>query len=203
MRFLLEEPTLIRLTVITSLANVFGGFLYVSLPIFMREVAGAADTRVIALGYSVLGLGGLVGAAMASSIVARLHAGRVLLVSFALFTTLPAMALIATRSWLAFTVLAVVSATGTVAAVTVLTVRQRRTPRELLGRVAGITRLFIRLALPAGSLVAGLLVSALGFRSALMTMSLAGIIASIALATTSIRTETFDAFDDPAPSTTR
>lgn len=199
-RFLAAEPTLIRLTVITSVANVFGGFLYVSLPIFMRELAGTDDTRIIALGYSVLGFGGLIGAGLASNIVQRLHAGRVLLVSFALFTVLPAAALIATDMWLALTVLGVVSATGTVAAVTVLSVRQRRTPRDLLGRVAGITRLFIRLALPAGSLVAGALVPLLGFRNALLTMGLAGVGCSVLLALSSIKDETFDAFDEPAMS---
>lgn len=106
--------------------------------------------------------GGLLGGVTAARIAARL--GRKSTV--VLMHLLPAVSLagiaLAERAWIVGGLLALISASATVANIVIISLRQAIIPAPLLGRVTSAYRLLALGALPSGALFGGLLARSLG-----------------------------------------
>lgn len=121
---------------------------------------------------SALGVGGVVGAAVAAALVGRRRLGGNLAVGLVLFGAPLAAAAVWTKPAAVLVLLGVAGVGGTVADVAAMTLLQRAAPEAILARVFGVLETVILVTLGVGSLLAPLLIDAIGARAALVASGL-------------------------------
>ncbi|WP_063042597.1 MFS transporter [Nocardia pseudovaccinii] len=123
---------------------------------FARDVFGASPglVGVVAAGG---GVGGILGAAMASTVAARYRPVPVCVLGVLLIGVALAVAGIAPGIWWLAASNAVLVWADVLASIVIRTLRQQTVPRELLGRVTSTTRSVVFAAGPVGVVLAGLL----------------------------------------------
>ncbi|MFN2629066.1 MAG: MFS transporter [Gaiellaceae bacterium] len=121
---------------------------------------------------SALGVGGVVGAAVAAALVGRRRLGGNLAVGLVLFGAPLAAAAVWTKPAAVLVLLGVAGVGGTVADVAAMTLLQRAAPEAILARVFGVLETVILVTLGVGSLLAPLLIDAIGARPALVASGL-------------------------------
>jgi MFS family permease len=157
--------------------------------VFLVRTEGAAPGTVGAL-ISLGGLGGLLGAALASRTVTRFGSARTYLavnIATAPFMLLlPAsgpgwrLALFAIGSF-------VVLAGSTMSGVITITFRGNYIPAHLLGRVTAATRFVVSGTIPLGAVTAGALATAFGTRTAMWALAILFAVTPVPLLSTSMR----------------
>ena len=133
--------------------------------------------------FAGLGIGGLIGAALAAPVTRALGLGASILVSLGLWAAgYGGMALVADSSLAPIvlaTLLGAIGAINPVAGANVSTIRQLVTPDRLLGRVTAVVNVGAMAALTTGSFLGGILAETLGLRP---TLLLSGLLPLIGLA---------------------
>ena len=171
LRFLRQDRLLVPLTISLALgtALVNAPLIAVVLPVYARDTFGSATK--LGLLFSSFAAGALAGAALFSAIGSRMSWRWLWIIRFVLMA-LPYWAL-AVESSLAMA-LAALAACGAANGATnplLVTVRFRRTPPELRGRVFGPLRVIGDLAPPIGVLLAGAAIGAFGLRPAVLVLA--------------------------------
>jgi predicted MFS family arabinose efflux permease len=173
LRFLWHDPYLRAMATFSALANLaltgVDALIIVFLVRTIRLSAGATG-----LVMASFGIGGVIGALLARPLARRFGTARALLIadigglSFALL-----LPLAHAGPSLAFAVISsVMDACGVVAAsIITASFRQTYVPPDMLGRVSSATMTIAYAAMPAGALLAGLLATTLGIRTALWILT--------------------------------
>jgi MFS family permease len=189
LRFVRRHPVLRPLTISATLLNFSGAGLEALAVVFLvRTVQVSPGTvGVVLVG---LGLGGVLGAAVASRLCDRLGTVRTL---FLTVTAGPLLTLLIPLTepgagLLAFAVgTTSISACMVVFSIVARSYRQRVVPSSLLGKVTATVRFVSWGALPVGALVAGALGELLGNRGALWVVSASFLLSSVPLLMSPLR----------------
>ncbi len=179
--WLVSQPALRAVAGCTATANFFGtvaGAVYV---LFAVRVVGLSPL-FLGLVYAGQSVGGLAGAWMAPALAVRLGVSRTLLVAAITFSAAPLLVPLAPhRLLVAVPLLAGAGAiqVGARSAYTVtqVSMRQRITPQELLGRCNASMRFLAWIGLPFGFLAGGLAATCIGTRDTLWVAAAGGLIA--------------------------
>jgi predicted MFS family arabinose efflux permease len=199
-RFIWTDPALRALVVFPTVATLLiGPLVPIILPVMAREAFG--DALALGLMVASYGVGGLLGAA-AFGVVGRRLRRRYLFAG--VFVTWPAIyAALAMQPPLLVTLptlLAMGLLSGSLVPM-MATIRQERSPAQLLPRVVGLSTAGVPVVGPIAVLVSGVLLEALGVSTTLMLMTAGTAMIGIA-ALTSAGVRAFDAprsADAPAP----
>jgi len=167
LRWVLGHALLRRIVATTAISNFFSTIVFTLLPIYVLRILGFSP-ELMGLLFSLGAVGGLLGAALAGRISARLGEARAIplsAIAFSIATVpLPLAALLPTSA--AAVVLAAQWVTMSFAVVlyniTQVTFRQRITPGRLLGRMNASIRFCVWGVMPLAALAAGALGTALG-----------------------------------------
>ncbi|WP_153504238.1 MFS transporter [Cumulibacter manganitolerans] len=168
MVFVARHPLIRPITICTALANLFNTLLMTLYPLFALRVLGF-EPEVLGFALAAGAAGGLIGAATAGRLAARVGDGRT--IPLAAMLSGPALALIPAAQyvperWMAFALLVVgellLSFSVVVYNVTQVSMRQRACPRRLLGRMNASIRFFVWGIMPPAALLAGWLGQVLG-----------------------------------------
>jgi predicted MFS family arabinose efflux permease len=125
---------------------------------FLTEILGCGPAE-LGLAFAIPGCGAVVGALVAPKVRQRVHP-EVLILACTIVAGLMTLPLLVAQSALAVAVLwAVVTALGTVNAVTWFTLRQQVVPPHVLGRVVALTRLLAFASIPIAAVVGGVLLN--------------------------------------------
>ncbi|MFF7977441.1 MFS transporter [Streptomyces sp. NPDC007905] len=161
LRWLWNHNALRTLAVTMGLMNVTYGGTYATYVLYSRERLGLTE-----VGYGFLLAATAVGGVVGTLAVARLEArfGSAALLRFGLITeTLTHLVLAATRlPWVAAITLVVFGAHASIWGVIGVTLRQRVTPAEMLGRVNSVCLLFSMGGYAVGALLGGFVARTLG-----------------------------------------
>jgi MFS family permease len=165
-RFALREPHLRAITATAMTNNLSRSMAMVVTVLYLVDVAGV-DPAGVALGFALGNSGFVVGAIVASRMSRRYGVGRTMRFGVSCFW--PGMLLLAVAPTAlalpAFVVMVFLNGLGiAVHNVNQVSVRQAVTPDPLRARVTAASRLLIFGALPAGTLLGGLLGEAIGLR---------------------------------------
>jgi predicted MFS family arabinose efflux permease len=159
LRFLWSEPRLRASTLAAAAANAAVGFIESTLAVLATDVLGAEESS-FGLMLAVLGLGGIVGAALAPRVGRLIGLGRSMTVGLLLFG-LAFWALIHQRFGFSALFLLFAMFLGiSLVNVPLVTIRQSYTPTAMLGRVITAARTIGWSTLPLGSLVGAALADA-------------------------------------------
>ncbi len=164
LRYVLGNPYLRSIAASTSTSNLFGNIVFAVFAIYVYRDLGLVPAQVGLIGGAG-GFGVLAGALLANRFAAWIGVGRTILIAAAL--TGPAGLLIPIASpGTAVPLLAAASFLGGMFAVIYnvnqVGLRQAITPERLLGRLNGTMRFLVWGTVPIGSLIGGVLASALG-----------------------------------------
>jgi predicted MFS family arabinose efflux permease len=170
-----QSPALRLLALSSGFFNLFsaGGFAVIGV-FFVQQIGLSPGLYGLALGFA--GLGGLVGAAVASRLADR-PPRYVLAVSLLICGMTEVVLLLAqTANWVAFSVLALNAFVGTMAVVVFIVtnaaLRQRLIPSELRGRTFAAMRLINRGLMPLGALMIGFVATWSSLRIAILVIGL-------------------------------
>jgi MFS family permease len=169
-RLAVSEPHLRAITATAMTNNLSRSIGMVAAVLYLvREADVPADA--VGLGFAVGNSGFVVGALIATRVSGALGIGRAMRFGVGLFW--PGMLLLglapAEFALPAFTLMLFMNGLGiAVHNVNQVSVRQAVTPHRLLARVAAASRLLILGALPAGTLIGGILGTAIGFQNTLL-----------------------------------
>lgn len=141
-----------------------------------------ASAGAIGAIFSAAGLGGVLGALVASRVLKRLGFGRVIISMSWLFVALWPLLAVAPNPVALGVVLGAIAFVIPIHGIAIVSYRLAVTPDELQGRVASVVRLIAWSTEPAGLALAGFLVQGIGASTTVLV--LAGWIAVVALATT-------------------
>lgn len=180
LRFLRADRLLFALALTLTAANFLSGPLVaVLLPVFVAETYGRATA--LGLAIAALGVGWLVGGLLYGSVGHRVPRRPLLLLAF-LVGPIEIWILAASPT------LPVLVATFGLAAVLggpinplLVTVRHERIPAELRGRVFATFSALAMLAQPAGLLLGGVLIDAVGFRPTVLLLAAGAQLVGVAL----------------------
>ncbi len=132
-------------------------FVESTLILVSKEVLGIEENVQLGLIFIALGLGGILGALTATTLIRRLQLGRTFVVGFFLFgagllglASLREVPAIFTAVFLGFIGLPWIN-------VSLVTIRQQRSPDEMLGRITAASRAIAWGSLPVGAAIAGYL----------------------------------------------
>ncbi|MGW2317433.1 MFS transporter [Streptomyces sp. NPDC001680] len=160
-RWLWNHTALRMLAVTMALMNITFGGTYATYVLYSRERLGLTE-----VGYGLLLASTAVGGVLGTVSVARLEArfGAATLLRFGLVTeTLTHLVLAVTRlPWVAVVTLVVFGAHAAIWGVIGVTLRQRVTPSELLGRINSVYLLFSMGGYAIGALLGGFVARGLG-----------------------------------------
>jgi MFS family permease len=178
--FIRDDPALRALVVFPTLATLLVGPLVpMVLPVLARQAFG--DTVVLGFMVASYGAGGLLGAAGFGMIGARVRRRALYIGVFVIWpATYAAVALV---SFLPFT-LAMLLTLGAAAGSLVplmATIRQERSPADLLPRVVGLSTASIPVAGPIGVLATGFLIDWLGLDRTLLLMTAGAAVIGLAV----------------------
>jgi MFS family permease len=161
-RFLFADRLLRWALTSSAMANLTAGFMIATFPVLVREVVGISSIAGIGFSYSALGAGGIVGGLLSGWIGSRISSGRLLVAAFAVFTAMLGIILGVDLPAVGLGALGVMSGAGIIASIHIRTLRQLRTPTDLIGRVVSASQGISISALPIGALLGGWLVEATG-----------------------------------------
>jgi predicted MFS family arabinose efflux permease len=178
LRYTVADPYLRPLGLYSMASNLADGALQAVLVLFLVQTVGISSATVGAL-LSVMGIGGLVGALLATSLARRLGTARAMLV--AEIGTMPFTLLVPLTTdgpGLAFFVIGVLvnSAGAALSNVIVSLFRQSYCPRAILGRVIASSRCASFGVLPVGALLGGTLATFLGVRTSVWIAAVAQVV---------------------------
>ena len=122
---------------------------------------------------AVLGVGALVGAAVVLSLVGRKRLAADFGLGLVLWSAPLAVLGLLPHAGVALVALAVVGVGNTLVDVTAITLVQRTSPREVVGRVFGVLESMLIAALAAGALLAPALIAVVGIRGGLVAVGVA------------------------------
>ena len=122
---------------------------------------------------AMVGVGALAGAAVVLALVGRKRLAADFGLGLVLWSAPLAVLGLLPHTAVALAVLAVVGVGNTLVDVTAVTLVQRTTPREVVGRVFGVLESMLVAALGAGALLAPALIAVIGIRGALLAVGLA------------------------------
>lgn len=172
--FVVRQP-MIRAVVATAGINNFTRAIAMSVAILYLVDIGGLSAAEIGVSFAIGHTGYLVGAVTARRLTARLGMGVVMQVGIGLFG--PSMLLFALAPpplvLPAFTLMVFANGFGIgIHNVNQVTIRQVLTPDQLRARVAAVTRLVIFGAIPAGTVVGGVVAELFGLREAIVAGAL-------------------------------
>ncbi len=168
-RFAIREPHLRAITATAMTNNLARSTAMVVTVLYLVEEAGVSPAGV-ALGYGVGNTGFVAGAMLASRLATRLGVGRTMRYGVSLFWPGMALLALAPTAWAlaAFVIMVFLNGLGiAIHNVNQVSVRQAVTPDPLRARVTAASRLLIFGALPAGTVIGGLLGEGIGLRPTL------------------------------------
>jgi predicted MFS family arabinose efflux permease len=188
-RLALREPHLRAITATAMTNNLSRAIgMVVAVLFLVREAGVPADG--VGLGFALGNSGFVVGALVAARVSRALGIGRAMRLSVRLFW--PGMLLLglapSTVALPAFTVMLFMNGLGiAIHNVNQVSVRQAVTPDRMLARVAAASRLLILGALPAGTLIGGVLGSTIGFQNTLLVSAFGFFLGSLPYTVSRIR----------------
>jgi len=155
--WLWRHPLLRPMAIVLGLMNAASMLTFATFVLFAQEVLGVG-----AVLFSVIGMGGAVGAVVGGSIASNLsrRLGSGTCLAIVLLTSAVIGVLMAINSWwpVAFALFTLVSLTGILWNVITVSLRQTIIPEHLLGRVNSVYRFFAWGMMPIGSAIGGVLV---------------------------------------------
>lgn len=169
LRFVLGNRLLRAIVLCTATYSLFFAIYMSMLIVFLARVLGLSAGLVGAV-FTIVGVGGLVGAATARRIAARLGHGRAIWMAAAFsapFLLLMPLAEPGVRLWVAAAGAMVVSVGSVVYNVAQVSFRQAITPHALLGRMNATVRFLVWSTLPVGGVLGGFLGEGIGVRNTL------------------------------------
>ena len=170
-RAVLDRPVLRALAGFAATWHFFGNFIGATYTLFVIRELGLSPTWLgIIVGSG--GIGAVAGALLVGRLAGRFHLGRFLLLSAAVHTLLVALIPLASGpAWQAALILIIGQIGGdifhTLFEINSLTLRQRVTPFQLLGRTGSVFQFSANVAMMLGLLVGGGLATWLSLRAAL------------------------------------
>jgi MFS family permease len=156
------------LTALYVAQTLVAGTLSVFTVVTAIELTGKGDSWVGVLN-GAMGVGGLIGGAVALGLAGRGHLGTDFGRGLALFGAPLFLVAVIPRAWPAAVCYAAIGLGNTVIDVSANTLLQRTVPDEVLSRAFGAVQSLLLGAIGLGAILAPLLVSALGARGALMS----------------------------------
>jgi MFS family permease len=180
-RLAVREPHLRAITATAMTNNLSRSIAMVVVVLFLvREAHVSADA--VGLGFALGNSGFIVGALVASRITARLGTGRAMRLAVAVFW--PGMLLLGLvpvgLALPAFTFMVFLNGFGiALHNINQVSVRQAVTPDHLRARVTAASRLLIMGALPAGTLLGGILGTAIGLQNTILVAATGLFIGSV------------------------
>lgn len=146
---LLLTPTISILFVNLATSLIIGVLVF-----YVVDILGETKEQ-LGLMYSIGALGGLVGARLIKPLRKRWTRGAIYIGLHAIDAFVLVLFFFATTWWQLGILLALRSCTTVITNIIYLAVRQESTPNHLLGRVAGTSSMFMKLALPIGLFIGG------------------------------------------------
>jgi MFS family permease len=186
LRFLWQHRRIRTLAIISMVATLFFSPLSLTV-IVLAQQRLHADARTIGLIFSLGSSGAVLGAILAPSLKTRLRVGTIVIgvvVGQSLAIGLLAMA---TSSALLIASWAIISLTGPIYSVTVLSYRLALVPDALQGRVTSVFRLLNNGGQPIGLAVGGVLLGAFGPGPVLWIMVGGGLLTALVVSFTDLR----------------
>jgi MFS family permease len=161
-----REPRLRTVVLLTSAQTLVFGALTVLIVVLAFDLL---DTGSAGVGFlnSALGVGGLLGSALAFTLIGRRRLGTSFGIGIALWGLPIALIAIWVHPLVALALFAVIGAANTIVDVSGLTLMQRTAPDEVLARVFGVLEGLLVATAGLGALAAPALISLLGAREAL------------------------------------
>lgn len=157
LRFIWQEKVLRYSVIALAVANLVTAFVEATLVLLGQEVFGIPDLFQIGIVFGGLGAGGVVGALTASGVIRRLGLGRTAVSGILLFGV-GLLAMAVQRQLLVVAMTAFVGFIGLPwLNVSIVTIRQKVSPDELLGRVTAASRAIAWGSLPVGAMASGYL----------------------------------------------
>lgn len=147
---LLLTPTLSILLVNLATSLIIGVLMF-----YVVDILGETKEQ-LGLMYSIAALGGLVGARLIKPLRKRWTRGSIYIGLHAIDAFVLVFFFFATTWWQLGILLAFRSCTTVITNIIYLAIRQESTPNHLLGRVAGTSSMFMKLALPIGLFFGGI-----------------------------------------------
>lgn len=147
---LLLVPTISILFVNLATSLIIGVLVF-----YVVDILGETKEQ-LGLMYSIAALGGLLGARLIKPLRKRWTRGSIYIGLHAIDAFVLVLFFFATTWWQLGILLAFRSCTTVITNIIYLAVRQESTPNHLLGRVAGTSSMFMKLALPVGLFIGGI-----------------------------------------------
>ncbi len=205
LRFVLGHRLLRAIVACTALSNLFHS-AYGAMVILYLERGLGLDAGTIGVVFSVSGVGGLLGAAMARRLADRIGPGPLLWLSMLIASPstllLPLVAAPGWRLWVAAAGMAVFGFAVVVYNVTQVSFRQAITPDRLLGRMNATVRFLVWGVMPIGSFLGGVLGAAVGVRTTLVVTAAATCLGFLPIFLSPLRTMRTLPTAPPEPGTT-
>lgn len=146
----LLTPTISILFVNLATSLIIGVLVF-----YVVDILGETKEQ-LGLMYSIAALGGLIGARLINPLRKRWTRGSIYIGLHAIDAFVLVLFFFATTWWQLGILLAFRSCTTVITNIIYLAVRQESTPNHLLGRVAGTSSMFMKLALPIGLFLGGI-----------------------------------------------
>lgn len=179
LRWLAGQRVLRTLALVTAAVAAADSAWFAILVLYAAGPLGIGAT-----GFGILLAAGALGGLLGSVIVDRLVAGHrhrmILTCSLAITAGIPAILAVTTQLWAAILVIVVTSGSFAVLNVTVVSLRQRLVPRELLGRTIAAGRTLSFSAAAAGALLGGVLTATIGIEAPFIFSGLVAVMATAA-----------------------
>jgi MFS family permease len=188
-RLALREPHLRAITATAMTNNLSRSIGMVVVVLYLVREAGVGPDGVAA-GFALGNVGFIVGATAATRLSQRLGVGRAMRLGVGMFW--PGMALLAvvpaSYALAAFTVMVFMHGFGiALHNVNQVSVRQAVTPDHLRARVTAATRLLIMGAIPGGTLIGGVLATAIGLQATLLVSAAGLLVGSVPYSISRVR----------------
>ncbi|WP_019870360.1 MFS transporter [Salinispora oceanensis] len=179
LRWLAGQRVLRTLALVTAAVAAADSAWFAILVLYAEGPLGIGAT-----GFGILLAAGALGGLLGSFLVDRLVAGRrhrmILTCSLAITAGIPATLAVTTQLWAAILVIVVTSGSFAVLNVTVVSLRQRLVPRELLGRTVAAGRTLSFSAAAVGALLGGVLTATIGIEAPFIFSGLVAVLATTA-----------------------
>jgi predicted MFS family arabinose efflux permease len=183
LRFVFGDPYLRALAIFGATSNIaLTGFQSIEVPFLVSTVG--LSPGVVGVLLAVIGVGGIIGAALSPWLARRLGSARAIVLTLGVGAVLGLLLPLTGRGfWLIGVVGYLAIETGVVAGnVIIAPFRQRYCPPRLLGRVVATGRVLSYGAIPLGGLLGGVLGTAIGIRPTIWIMVVGLVLSTVALA---------------------
>lgn len=179
LRWLARHRVLRTLALVTAAVAAADSAWFAILVLYAKSRLSVGAT-----GFGILLAAGALGGLLGSSVVDRLVAGHrhrlILTWSLAITAGVPAMLAVTAQLWAAILVIVITSGSFAVLNVTVVSLRQRLVPRDLLGRTIAAGRTLSFSAAAAGALLGGVLTATIGIEAPFIFSALIAAMATTA-----------------------